>query len=169
MLQSYRNMRTMYLVLLMFISSSLLACNSNETGIIEDQGSGNRRDTLNSDSMKLKIIVGEKVVMATLSDNPTTRDFISLLPLSTTLEDYAGTEKISYLSKKLSVDNVHKRTGQTSGDIAYYVPWGNLAIFYKGNAGNADGLVIFGKIDSGKEALNVPGAVHVKIELAGNQ
>src|SRR3954466_12791318 len=52
-------------------------------------------------SMKLKITIGEKVLNATLSDNPTTKEFISLLPLTLTLTDYNGIEKISDLPKIL--------------------------------------------------------------------
>ena len=51
------------------------------------------------------------------------------------------------------------------GDITYYAPWGNLAIFYK-DFGYSRGLVILGKIDSGLEALIVPGSLRVTIELS---
>jgi hypothetical protein len=50
------------------------------------------------------------------------------------------------------------------GDIAYYVPWGNLAIFYK-DAPYADGLIKLAKIDGDVEALNTSGAVKATIEL----
>jgi hypothetical protein len=48
-----------------------------------------------------------------------------------TLEDYAATEKITYLSRKLSTANSPAGSQPSSGDIAYYAPWGNLAFFYK--------------------------------------
>ncbi|MBE9579402.1 MULTISPECIES: cyclophilin-like fold protein [Moraxella] len=35
-----------------------------------------------------------------------------------------------------------------AGDLTYYAPWGNLAIF-TGNFGSASGLVYFGRIDKG--------------------
>jgi hypothetical protein len=50
------------------------------------------------------------------------------------------------------------------GDIAYYAPWGNLAIYYK-DFGYSNGLIILGKIDSGPEAFDVPGSVKATIEL----
>jgi hypothetical protein len=46
-------------------------------------------------TMKIHIEVEGKKISATLVDNATSRDFISLLPLTLTLRDYAGTEKIS--------------------------------------------------------------------------
>lgn len=50
------------------------------------------------------------------------------------------------------------------GDITYYAPWGNLAIFYR-DFGYASRLVVLGKLDSGIEALDVPSSVRVTIEL----
>jgi hypothetical protein len=38
------------------------------------------------------------------------------------------------------------------GDITYYAPWGNLAIFYR-DFGYSPGLVRLGRIDSGIETL----------------
>lgn len=117
-----------------------------------------------SRSMKIRIKVGDTVLTATLIDSKTTRDFISLLPLSLTLKDYAGMEKVSDLPKRLSTEDAPSGSDPSVGDIAYYAPWGNLAIFYR-DFGYSSGLVIIGKIDSGIEALNVPGSVKVTIEL----
>ena len=113
--------------------------------------------------MKINIKVGDQVVTATLNDSKTTRDFVSLLPLTLTLEDYARTEKISNLPKRLSTEDAPPGSDPAVGDIAYYAPWGNLAIYYR-DFGYSNGLVILGKIDGGIEALNVPGSVKVTIE-----
>jgi len=114
------------------------------------------------DSMKIRLKVGDTVLTATLIDSATTRDFISLLPLTLTLKDYAGTEKISDLPKRLSTESAPSGSDPSVGDITYYAPWGNLAIFYR-DFGYSSGLVILGKIDSGIKALNVPGSVKVSI------
>jgi len=116
------------------------------------------------DSMKIRLKVGDTVLTATLIDSATTRDFISQLPLTLTLKDYAGTEKISDLPKRLSTESAPSGSDPSVGDITYYAPWGNLAIFYR-DFGYSSGLVILGKIDSGIKALNVPGSVKVTIEL----
>ena len=50
--------------------------------------------------MKIKITVEDTELTATLIDSKTTQDFIALLSLTLTLEDYGSTEKISYLSKR---------------------------------------------------------------------
>jgi hypothetical protein len=117
-----------------------------------------------SEKQKIKITVGETMLTATLNDSKTSRDFISLLPLTLTLEDYAGTEKISDLPRRLSTEGAPSGSDPSVGDIAYYTPWGNLAIFYRDFRYSA-GLVILGKIDSGIEAFNARGSVKVKIEL----
>lgn len=114
--------------------------------------------------MKIRMIIEDRVMTAILVDSETTRDFISLLPLTLTLEDYAGTEKISYLPRRLSTEEVPSGSDPSVGDITYYVPWGNLAIFYR-DFGYASGLVILGKLDGDMDALSVPGPVNVTIEL----
>jgi len=115
-------------------------------------------------SMKIKLRVGDTVLTATLIDSATTRDFISLLPLTLTSKDYAGTEKISDLPKRLSTENAPSGSDPSVGDITYYAPWGNLAIFYR-DFGYSSGLVILGRIDNGIEAFNVPGSLKVTIGL----
>jgi hypothetical protein len=100
---------------------------------------------------------------ATLLDTATARDFLALLPLTLTLEDYAQTEKISYLPRKLSEAGAPAGSDPSVGDITYYAPWGNLAIFYR-DFGYSRGLIQLGRIDSGIEALNVPGPLKVTIE-----
>ncbi len=120
--------------------------------------------TKQADNMKINIKVKDKVVTATLIDSKTTQDFIALLPLTLTLKDYAKTEKISYLPKKLSIEDAPPGSDPAVGDIAYYAPWGNLAMFYR-DSGYANGLVILGKIDGGIEAFNLPGSVNVTVEL----
>jgi hypothetical protein len=103
-------------------------------------------------TMKIRMDVNGTRVTATLDDNATAIDFVALLPLTLTLKDYNGTEKISNLPKKLSTDDVPAGVDPSVGDIAYYAPWGNLAIFYK-DFGYSRGLVKLGRIDSRADVL----------------
>ena len=82
-------------------------------------------------TMKIRINLGDTIVMATLEDNEVSRDFFSLLPLSLTLRDYVATEKISELPRRLDTKGAPPGVDPSVGDIAYYAPWGNLAVFYK--------------------------------------
>ncbi|MGG0453859.1 cyclophilin-like fold protein [Priestia megaterium] len=82
-----------------------------------------------------------------------------------TFEDYIGKEKISILKKRLSIDNLQAENLSKKGDFAYYAPWGNIAIFYKGFEKATNDLVILGQIESGKENLeNIDDDFTVNIE-----
>ena len=127
-------------------------------------GLGQGRSDKQVRTMKIRMDVEGTAITATLADNATSRDFVSLLPLTLTLSDYEATEKISDLRRKLSTEGAPAGSDPSIGDITYYAPWGNLALFYK-DFGYSKGLIKLGRIDSGVEALNRPGPVRVKIEL----
>jgi hypothetical protein len=113
--------------------------------------------------MQVKIKLENRELTATMIDSQATQDFLAQLPLSVTFQDYAGTEKIYYLPKRLSTQGAPSGSDPSIGDIAYYAPWGNLAIFYR-DFSYSNGLIILGKIDSGMEAFSVSGSVKVTIE-----
>jgi hypothetical protein len=129
-------------------------------------GSDTGRSSPEVATMKLRLITKDAVLMATLDDNAATRDFVSLLPLNLTLRDYAGTEKVSDLPRRLSTSGTPPGVDPELGDLTYYAPWGNLAIFYR-DFGYSSGLVKLGRIDSGIEKLaNARGELTVRLELA---
>jgi hypothetical protein len=113
---------------------------------------------------RIRILIGDKTVPVTLDDNATARDFAALLPLSLTLEDYAATEKIATLPRKLSTAGAPAGTTPEVGDFSYYAPWGNLAIFHKPFRFSA-GLIRLGRIDSGVEILRTEGRMTARIEV----
>jgi hypothetical protein len=80
--------------------------------------------------MKIRIKIGDEVLLATMLDTETSRDFIAMLPLKLRLTDYAGAEKISDVSRKLSTKQAPAGYDPAVGDIAYYSPWGNVGVFY---------------------------------------
>ena len=117
-----------------------------------------------TERMKIRITLDDTVLTATMIDSQTTQDFISLLPLTLALEDYAGTEKIGELPQALSTEGAPSGSDPSVDDITYYAPWVNLAIFYR-DIRYTSGLVTLGKLDGGIEALAVPGSVSVAIDL----
>ena len=119
-------------------------------------------------TMKIRLKLENTTLNATLDDNATSRDFVSLLPLTLTLTDYGDNEKISDLPKKLSTQGAPEGMVPAAGDITLYAPWGNLAIFHQGGS-YASGLVKLGKLDSGIEALKRPGPLKVTIERVEKQ
>jgi hypothetical protein len=114
--------------------------------------------------MKIKITVDTKEITAVISDNAMARDFVTLLPLTLTLEDYNRTEKVSNLPRKLSTVGTSQGHDPQIGDICIYVPWGNLCIFYR-DFGYSNGLVLLGKIESGMDALSGSGTITAKFEV----
>jgi hypothetical protein len=105
-----------------------------------------------TDDMDITLSFNDTELTATLVDSETTQDFLSLLPLTLTLSDYRETEKISDLPRRLSSAGAPEGLDPEVGDITYYAPWGNLAIFYR-DFDYSPGLVKLGRIDSGIEEL----------------
>jgi hypothetical protein len=114
-------------------------------------------------TVKIRLTIDGKTLTASLNDTPAARDFLSLLPLTLTLEDYASTEKIAYLPRKLTTKGAPAGFTPSAGDITYYAPWGNLAIFHK-DFRYSEGLISLGRIDSGGEALRAHGTLRAMIE-----
>jgi hypothetical protein len=106
--------------------------------------------------MKIRITVNGMATTATLADNATARDFASMLPLTLTFEDYASTEKIGYLPRKLTEEGGEPFQDPAIGDINYYAPWGNLAIFYR-DYRYSNGLIRLGRLDGSVDAVMGPG------------
>ncbi|MGY5343570.1 cyclophilin-like fold protein [Paenibacillus glucanolyticus] len=145
---------------------------SSKQGVTADES--NNRDSQDPTSnyggadamedIKIKLTIKDEEVIVNMYNNPTSKDFLSLLPLTLTFEDYAGTEKISYPSNKLSTEEAPSGSDPTIGDFTYYAPWGNLAIFYN-DFGYSNGLIKIGKIEYGIENIgNISGDFTVKIE-----
>ena len=99
---------------------------------------------------RIKLTVNEQPIIVRLYDNPTSNDLLTMLPLTLTFKDYLGTEKISYLPRKLSTQGTDADNSKAD-DFTYFAPWGNLAIFYKGKQQGGNGLIILGTIESGKD------------------
>lgn len=118
-------------------------------------------------NMKISIRIGGKVLTATLANNETARDFVTLLPLNLSMKDLFGREKYATLPKPLLEKGPRTRSYQV-GDIAYWSPAHDVAIYYhqSGESIPSPGIIQIAKIDGGTEAFNVSGSLKVTIELA---
>ncbi|MCA1222891.1 cyclophilin-like fold protein [Streptomyces sp. 8L] len=102
---------------------------------------------------KISVTLDGRSVGATLNNSPAARDFAELLPLTLDLQDFHSTERIAGLPRKLDTDGAPAPVAAKVGDIAYYAPWGNLALFYQdGPAPSAD-LLVLGHLDVGADQL----------------
>lgn len=113
--------------------------------------------------MKVRMTFNGMTMTATLYDNPSARDFASLLPLDLTIDNYAGNEKIAYLPRKLTEDGSGPFSNEQPGDLCYFAPWGNLALFYASYR-HSNGLIRLGRFDDGFAPLLVRGEFPLRIE-----
>lgn len=102
--------------------------------------------------MDIRITTDTHTLTGTLDDTAAARDFAALLPLRLDLSDFHATEKVADLPSRLSTDGSPDAAPARTGDIAYYAPWGNLALFYR-DFPRSPGLVILGRIDGPLDAL----------------
>lgn len=154
-----------WVVVVMFVPclfGSFISCDKNGNSIADSNNQNDQKGTMKT---TIKITVDETVITATLNNTKAARNFINQLPLTVTLNDYAATEKIFYPPDKLSTAGAPSGYDPSIGDIAYYAPWGNIAIFYK-DFGYSNGLIELGKIDNnGIQLLNVSGNITAKFEV----
>jgi hypothetical protein len=67
-------------------------------------------DAAQANTMKIRVVLNGKAIPATLIDSETTRDFISLLPLTLTMNDLFGREKFGHLPRAISEGGKRTRT-----------------------------------------------------------
>lgn len=118
--------------------------------------------TLNAAAtMKLKITLDSGVYSATLEDNLTSQSFWQQLPLESELGNYSHNEKIFYPPQKLSTQNAPESYAANAGDITYYAPWGDVAMFFE-QGEKARGLIYLGKFEGDLNALKA--STRIKFE-----
>lgn len=118
-------MKITFTLMLGFIFMQLIACNGANK--IEPVTAPSK--TLNTDTMKLKITVGNHVFTATLLDNATTAAFIAKLPLTLKMNELNGNEKYGELAGKLPANAANPGT-INSGDLMLYGA-NTLVLFYE--------------------------------------
>ncbi|GGW86474.1 hypothetical protein CP966_00520 [Streptomyces galilaeus] len=115
-------------------------------------------------AMDIRVTLDGRPVDASLNDSPAAGDFADLLPLTLDLEDFHQTERIADLPRRLTTSGAPEPRAPKAGDLTYYAPWGNLALFYRdGDSADAD-LLVLGHIDADADLL--AGADRITIEAA---
>ena len=115
---------------------------------------------------RIKLTFEGNEIYALINNSKAGDDFLSLLPLSVKAEDFNSTEKIFYLSKKLNTQNEPDGINPKAGDITYYAPWGNIAIFYR-NFRYSNNLIYLGKFENTSDVeklSNIKGNFDIRIE-----
>jgi hypothetical protein len=111
--------------------------------------------------MKISIQTNGNITVFELNNSRAAKELYEQLPLMIAIEDYSNKEKIFYPPEKLDTTDTPLANAQF-GTIAYYAPWGDVAIFYD-SFGTASGLYELGKVISGSEYISsLSGTIHIK-------
>ncbi|MFE9204957.1 cyclophilin-like fold protein [Micromonospora sp. NPDC007230] len=102
----------------------------------------------------VRFTAGSEAVDVTISeDSPATRDFLSMLPLTLTLEEFNGREKIADLPRALRYEG-SPGSDPKDGDLIYFIPWGNIGFYYNtAGIGYSDQTLHLGTYDADVEEL----------------
>lgn len=110
-----------------------------------------------SDRTTVDVTIGE--------DNPTVRDFLSLLPTEVAFEEFNGREKITYFDRELTTEG-SPGSDPADGDLIYFAPWGNLGFYYDADGiGYSDSTIHIGTYDASADQLALLEGGQVTIEI----
>lgn len=136
--------------------------NTNTDNTVEISQNGGDESTMKN--ARIKLTVDGNEIYVNLDDNQASREFLGMLPLTLTFEDFNSTEKIATLPDELSTEGLPSGYTPEVGDFSYYAPWENISVFYK-DFRYSNSLYKLGTIESGTEILgNMNGEFEVTIE-----
>lgn len=110
----------------------------------------------------VEIVSSSRRWTAQIDDGPAAHDFLAQLPLTLTLKDYGGNEKIADLPRPLTREGAPDAVTPQAGDIAFYAPWGNIAIFYR-NGHHSPGLIRLGRLE--RDAVEFAGGGQLSVTI----
>jgi hypothetical protein len=115
---------------------------------------------------RLSITIGDQVLTAVLYDNPSARDFLTLLPVTVTMYEFRNREKYGHLPRSLVRGGTETHAYEV-GDVIYSPVRSNLAFFYAPDIRGTDvPVIVMGKIDSGLEAFqSIRGTIEARVAL----
>ena len=116
------------------------------------------------DGIKVKITVGDQIMMATFYDNATTRALISRFPLTLPMEDLYSREMCYRFPDALPA-NEKQTSGYEVGDIVYWAPRHSFVIMYEQNNERISNLQKVGRIHSGVGIFRHTGDTPVRFEV----
>lgn len=127
----------------------------NEANQYEREMTTQETSTLKENNKyRINIIINNKIFTATLYDNQTTQNLLTMLPLSMNMKELNGNEKYFYLPKSITTDATNPSNINT-GDIMLY---GSdcLVLFYENHTTSYTYTPI-GKIDNYLELYEIIG------------
>lgn len=134
----------------------------------QESTSGQEEKALKEQHLRIKSQNGQNIIVK-LNGSPAAQSLYNQLPLSIRIDNYSDNEKIFYPPKELETDGTPPAKGP-AGTLAYYAPWGDVAVFY-GECRGASGLYEIGETVSGRDQIkNLKGEVKIEamMKSAGN-
>lgn len=140
------------------------AASNSAQAVTANAQQNDNKEAINLAQMNLKITVGDKVMLARLEDNPTTRAFVDKLPTTLHMENLYGREMCYRYGKGGLTESATRSDRYEVGDIVYWPPRGSFVILYKQN-GEEFERVQLGHIDGDVSMFEGNGDMDVKFEL----
>ena len=109
-----------------WILSWLLAAALLQTGC--EPGRQTEKVAESEAAMRISIESDTQSIVFQLNDSSAAKSLYDQLPLTATVENFGGNEKIFYPPEPLEVSGTPMAEGP-AGTLAYYEPWGDVAIF----------------------------------------
>jgi hypothetical protein len=114
----------------------------------------------------VRITFGSTTLTGRLNDTSTARALAGRLPLRLSFRDLMSQEKVSPLTPALPTDGVPEGDDPVPGDIGYWIPDGNLVLYY-GDVSYWDGIVRLGSFEGDPGVLRQqPDGFPVTLERA---
>ena len=148
----------------LFLAIVSMACKTHEPTTHSANGENNNENFSDTMNNRLKIKIGSKTFHVTLLDNPKVTAFKARLPLTISMSELNGNEKLYNFPANLPTDASNPRTINT-GDLMIYSS-NVLVLFYKSFA-TSYSYTRLGRISdpSGLETAVGAGNVEVLFEL----
>ena len=150
-------MKHLITVLSCFICIQLFACCNKSSELTTSSN-----DSLNTESMKLKITTGTNAFTATLYNNATVKAFKARLPITINISELNGNEKFFDLPGNLPANASNPGTIQT-GDLMLYGS-NTLVLFYQ-TFSTSYNYTPLGRIDNTSGSIAALGSANVTVRL----
>ena len=149
--------RKFILILSCFLTIAILlnGCGSKRQSetIPDNLPQNSQKEHLNATegSKQIRIESDTHKMIFQLNGSSAAKALYEQLPLAVTIEDYGTVEKIFYPPQKLDISDTPPAEGP-AGTLAYYEPWGDVAIFTD-KCEKTNGLYELGEAISGMEQI----------------
>ena len=118
----------------------------------EGDATSTSESTIEEGHMQISVTDGEHTVVYQLNDTSAVRSLRDQLPLSVEVGTFSDNEKTFIPAIGLDTSDVIDSAGRV-GDIAYFSPWGDVAMYYGHDAGPYQGLYALGQAIEGADQV----------------